>query len=167
MGKARDVACMILLVGCAVAHAARVNKESARWDAVEGLPSGALVAVLPENQAGPDMCRVSSVDDNALTCVPIRAVPSVRLVFPRAAVREVWAVELEHERHIGRWIRIGIEVGLVIAGSVGSGVVGGLFFAGAAILLETVIAENPMPPRPPRSRRRLVYYVPQGTPASP
>jgi hypothetical protein len=121
------------------------------------------------DQSGPDLCRVSSIDDRALTCVPERSVNGVgngvRLVFPGSALRDVWVIEPERERHIGRWIRTGIEVALFVAACVGSGVLGALIVGGIVLGVEEKIAENPIPPRPLRLHRRLIYRA--SVPASP
>jgi hypothetical protein len=132
---------------------------------VEGLPVNALIEVLPEGQAGTDLCRVSSIDDRALTCVSEQSINGVRLVFPRSGLREVWVIEPERELHIGRWIRIGIEVALFVAACVGSGTLGALIVGGIALGVEEKIAENPIPPRPLRLHRRLIYRA--SVPASP
>jgi hypothetical protein len=107
-----------LFAVCGVAHGADGKKQSgklSRWSAVVALQQGALIEVLPEHQAGPDSCRISSVDDSSLTCLPEGAVSDVRLVFSRSAVRDVWVIEPAKNLHIGRWIMVGIGVALVVA----------------------------------------------------
>ncbi|HWZ01606.1 MAG TPA: hypothetical protein VNX17_11015 [Edaphobacter sp.] len=167
MGRGLGLGLMVLLVACSVAHGAQGQPADGRdrWDGVQGLRVNALIEVLPEGQAGPDLCWVSSIDDGVLTCVLERSVNGVRLVFPRSALREVWVIEREHELHIGRWIRIGIEVALFVAGCVGSGVLGGVIVGGIVLGVEEEIAENPIQPRPPRFHRRLIYRA--SVPASP
>jgi hypothetical protein len=157
---------IVLAAGSAVAQSAGDEKPAdkfARWDSVEALQAGQVVEVRSEHQAGPDVCRVSSVDDSALTCVTENRAWPVRLVFPRAALRDVWLVELARDRHIGRWIRIGIETALFITACVAGGVVGGSVVGVLVMSLEAAIAENPIPlryPSAPRVHRRLVYRTP-------
>lgn len=157
---------IVLAAGSAVAQSTGDEKPAdkfARWDSVEFLQAGQMVEVRSEHQAGPDVCRVSWVDDSALTCVTENRAWPVRLVFPRAALRDVWLVEPAPDRHIGRSIRIGIETGLFITACVGGGVVGGLVVGVLVISIEAAIAENPIPsryPRFPRVHRRLVYRAP-------
>jgi hypothetical protein len=162
---------MVLLVAYGVAHAAQGQPAGGRdrWDGVQGLRVNTLIEVLPEGQAGPDLCRVLSIDDRALMCVPEQSMNGVgngvRLVFPRSALREVWVIERERERHIGLWIRIGIEVALFVAACVGSGVLGGVVVGAIVLGVEEEIAENPIPPRPLGLHRRLIYRA--SVPASP
>jgi hypothetical protein len=167
MGRGSGLGLMVLLVACGVAHGAQGQPAGGRdrWDGVQGLRVNALIEVLPEGQAGPDLCRVSSIDDRALMCVPERSVNGMRLVFPRSALREVWVIERERELHIGLWIRIGIEVALFVAACVGSGVLGGVVVGGIVLGVEEEIAENPIPPRPLPLHRRLIYRA--SVPASP
>jgi hypothetical protein len=131
------------------------------WDAVKALDAGALVEVLPRNQAGPDECRVVSVDGAALTCFTERGSSSgARLVFPRDGLRRVWVVEQAPERHVGRWIAIVVGAGLIAAAAAGSGVLGGVIVGAGVVIAAAVIWSDrpfPSPPRPPRMRRRLIY----------
>ena len=162
---------MVLLVACGVAHGAQGQPVGGRdrWDGVQGLRVNTLIEVLPEGQAGPDLCRVSSIDDGVLMCVPEQSKNRVgngmRLVFPRSALRDVWVIEPERELHIGWWIRIGIEVALFVAACVGSGVLGGVVVGAIVFGVEEAIAENPIPPGPLRLHRRLIYRA--SVPASP
>jgi hypothetical protein len=167
MGRDAGLGLMVLLMACGVAHGAQGKQAGGRdrWDAVEGLPVDALIEVLPEGQAGPDLCRVTSIDDDALTCVPERSMNGERLVFPRNSLRDVWLIEPERERHIGRWIRIGIEVVLFVDACITAGAAGALTAGIVVLAVEAAIAENPMPRRPPRMHRRLIYRV--SVPASP
>jgi hypothetical protein len=169
MGRDAGLGLMVLLVACGVAHGAQGKPagERDRWDAVEGLPVNALIEVLPEDQAGPDLCRVSAIDEGTLTCVPERSMDGVRLVFPRSALRDVWVIELERERHIGRWIRIGIEVALFAEACVAGGVLGGMVIGIIVLSVEAGIAENPIPRRSLGFRRRLIYRAQAGAPTSP
>ena len=164
MGRDAGLRLMILLMACGVAQGQRGGGRD-RWGAVEGLPLDALIEVLPKGQAGPDMCRVSSIDNDELTCVAERSVSAVRLVFPRSALLDVWVIEPERERHIGRWIRIGIEVALFVDACVVGGVLGAVIIGSIVLAAETSIAENPVPRRPLHSHRRLIYRA--SAPASP
>jgi hypothetical protein len=169
MGRDAGLGLLVLLVAFGVAHGAQTKVAGGRerWDAVKELPVDALIEVLPEGQAGPDLCRVSSIDDGGLTCVRERSVNGVRLVFPRSALRSVWVIQPERERHIGRWIRIGIEVALFVDACVVAGVLGAVIAGSVVLAAETSIAENPIPARPPRFHRRLIYRAQSGVPASP
>ena len=164
MGRGSGFGLMVLLVACGVAQGQPADGRDP-WDGVQGLRVNALIEVLPEGQAGPDLCRVSSIDDRALMCVPEESMNGVRLVFPRSALREVWVIERERERHIGLWIRLGIEVALFVAACVGSGVLGGVVVGAIVFGVEEEIAENPIPPRPLGLHRRLIYRA--SVPASP
>lgn len=169
MGRDVGLGLVVLLMTCGVAYGAQGQAGGGRdrWDAVEGLPLGALIEVLPEGQAGPDLCRVSSVEDSALTCIPEGSMNGVRLVFPQSALLDVWLIQPWRERHIARWIWIGIEVALFVDACVMAGALGavgaGIFVLGA----EVAHAENPMPRRPPRLHRRLIYRAQVGAAASP
>lgn len=88
------------------------------------VPLNALIEVGREGQAGADECQVESADDSALTCIVERPEGEVRLVFPRGTVEKVRVMERAKERHIGRWIAVGVGVGLVVAAGVSSGVLG-------------------------------------------
>ena len=169
MGRGVGWGLVILLVACGVAYGAQGPPGGGhdRWDAVEALPLDALIEVLPEGQAGPDLCRVSSVEDSALTCVPEGSMNGVRLVFPQSALLDVWLIEPGRERHIARWIWIGIEVALFVDACVMAGALGAVA-AGILVLgAEAANAENPMPRRPPRLHRRLIYRAQPGVAASP
>ena len=148
----------LLATGGGVAYGSTGKHE--RWEAVRALSAGALVAVLPQDQAGSDECRISSVDDSALTCVAEGSASGVRLVFPRSALSGVWVVEPAPERHIARWIAVGVSAGLIAAASVGGGVIGG-GIVGIAVALGWIVwyeDSNPTaPPKPPQMRQRLVY----------
>jgi hypothetical protein len=167
MGRDAGLGLLVLLVACGVAHGAqgKVAGGRDRWEAGKELPVNALIEVLPEDQAGPDLCRVSSIYDGVLTCVRERSVNAVRLVFPRSALRDVWVIEPERERHIGRWIRIGIEVALFVDACVAAGVLGAVIAGSVVLAAETSIAENPIPHRPLHLHRRLIYRA--SAPASP
>jgi len=140
-----------------VAHGSTGKHE--RWVAVKALGAGALVVVLPQNQAGPDECRVLSVDDSALICVAEGSVNGVRLVFPRSALSRVWVVEPAPERHIGRWIAFGVSMALIATASVGGAIDGAI--VGVAVALGWIVwyeDSNPMgPPKLPQMRQRLIY----------
>lgn len=153
-----------VMTGGGVAHAGAKHED---WKAVKRLGAGVAVEVRSAGQAGVEECRVVRADDMALTCerakgpdVDWGAGSGARFVFPRAAVEGVWVVEPAPERHIGRWIAIGVSVALVVAASAGSGALGGLIVGGGVAIAWTVWYQNPMPywpPHPQRMRRRLVY----------
>jgi hypothetical protein len=166
MGKLLGWAFMVVMACSGVAYAGGGHE---RWESVEGLAPDARIEVLPQNQAGPDACRLVSVDDGALTCI---AGNNARLVYPRGAVRDVWVIEQAPERHIGRWIAVGAGAGLVALASAKNGVAGGVVMGGIVILVAAVslntprMAGYPYPgvrsPPQQRMRRRLVYR--SGTP---
>jgi hypothetical protein len=144
---------IVFLVGCGIAHGARGGKHpnpKTAWDAVMALPVDALIRVLPENQGGPDTCRVISVGDDALTCVREGRTSEVRLVFPRGAVRDVWVMRPAHDRHIVKWVFVGIGVGLGIALIVADPVIGGAIMAVVVAGIESPSNRYPMPMAPPR-----------------
>lgn len=167
MGRDAGLRLMVLLLVCGIAHGAQGQSGSGRdrWDAVKALPLDGLIEVLPKGQAGPDLCRVSSTDDDALTCVAERSVSGVRLAFPRSMLQDVWVIEPDRDRHIGRWIRIGIEVALFVDACVVAGVLGAVVVGGVVLAAELSIAENPIPRRSPHFHRRLIYRA--SVPASP
>jgi hypothetical protein len=169
MGRDAGLVFFVLLVACGVASGAQgqPGRGQDRWDAVEGLPVGALIEVLPQGQAGPDLCRVSSAEDSALTCVREGSMNGVRLVFPQGALLDVWLIEPGRERHIARWIWTGIEVALFVDACVMASVLGAVAVGILVLVAETAIAENPMPPRPLRMHHRLIYRAPSGPAASP
>jgi hypothetical protein len=169
MGRDVGLGLVVLLMACGVAYGAQGQPGGGgdRWDAVEGLPGNALIEVLPKDQAGPDLCRVTSIDDDALTCVRDRSMNGERLVFPRSALADVWVIEPGRERHIARWIWTGIEVALFVDACVMASVLGAVAVGILVLGAETAIAENPMPPRPPRMHHRLIYRAPSGAAASP
>jgi hypothetical protein len=147
--------------------------QRGHWQAVEGLSLGALVEVLPQNQAGPDTCRVASVDDASLTCYAEGSNSGTRLVYPRNAVREVQVWERAPDRHIGRWIAAVVLTGLGVTLIVEGGAWGALIVAAIALgALKAAETPNPwtimLPPRMPPPKRmhwRLLYRVPD--PATP
>ena len=166
MSRVAGLGLMVLLAACGVAHGAPgAGGGRDEWDAVKTLPVNNLIEVLPKNQAGPDLCRISSVDNDELTCVAERSVNGARLVFPRSALQDVWVIEPERDRHIGRWIRIGIEVALFVDACVVAGVIGAVIAGSVVLAAEISIAENPIPRRPLHFHRRLIYRA--SAPASP
>jgi hypothetical protein len=142
------------------------------WDAVESLAPGTEVNVLSGNQAGPDLCLVSAVDANTLTCLAEYSANDVRLIFPRDSVRDVWVIEPWRDRHIGLWL--GIALGFFLGGAMCAELGPGAFFLCGAIgasIVVSAVTTGPGPlwlgypglrsmPRPPRMRRRLVYRMP-------
>ncbi len=165
---------IIAMVCGGVAHASggKRGDKLTRWDAVQGLTPGTEINVLSGNQAGPDLCLVSSVDENTLTCLAEYSASDVRLVFPRDLVRDVWVFELAPDRHIGLWIGLGI--GFFLGGAMCAELGPGAFFFCGAIGTSIVASAATMgpgplglgypglrpPPPPPRMRHRLVYRVP-------
>jgi hypothetical protein len=155
----------VILVGCGVAFGASGGKQLGKdtsWDAVETLPVDALVRVLPEHQGGPDVCRVASIDERALTCVRENG-GDVRLVFPRDAVREVWVLGRARDRHVVKWVFVGIGVGLGTALIVANPLVGGAIVGSVLVGIESSQSGHGMqspPPRPPRLRWAVVYQAP-------
>jgi hypothetical protein len=166
MGRVAGWTLVALLVVCGVAHGADGKRQSGKhsqWRAVEALARDAVIEVSRVGQAGVDLCRVESADDSALTCVAERPEGDARLVFPRDAVQDVWVIEQAKNLHIGRWIMVGIEVALVAAAGVGSGVFGLVFVGAVVVGIEISYFDNferNRPPQPPRMRRRLVYSAP-------
>jgi hypothetical protein len=165
MGKLAGVV-LVVLAGCGVAHGARGGKHpntKTAWDVMEALPVDALVRVLPENYGGPDSCRVVSVGDDALTCIREGTTREVRLVFPRSALRDVWVMKPEHDRHIVKWVFVGIGAGLGIALIVANPLIGLAIVGAVGAGIESSSHRYPMPmarPRPPRFRWQLVYQAP-------
>jgi uncharacterized protein YcfJ len=186
MGRLAGLVLVAAMAGSGVAWAAGGTKNGGakraakieHWDVVQALKPGAEVNVLSGNQAGPDRCLVSAVDENTLTCLAEDAARDTRLVFPRGAVRDVWVLEEVPERHIGRWI--GVTIGFVLGGLMcAEAGPGGFFLCGAlgAVVVGGAMMTEPWPmrygypglgypgpigpPRPPQMRRRLVYQAPQ------
>jgi hypothetical protein len=161
MCRVRRWVFVFLVAVCGTAYGAggKVSQEVSQWDAVRDLQPDVLIAVLPEHQAGTDLCRVVSVDDTALTCLPEARVRPERLVFARSALSKVWVIEAAPDRHVGRWIRNALEVGLVVAACVAGDGLGGLLVGGFVIGLEVRAADYPSPRRRPRIHRRLIYSV--------
>ena len=160
MSRSAGWTLLVLLAVCGVAQGKQQVSKQSRWGTVEALPQGTLIEVGQDRKAGVDVCRVESAGGSALTCVAERPDGDARLVFPRYAVRDVWVIERARNLHIGRWVGVAIEVTVVVAGFVGSGVLGGLFMGGLVLLVEGVIAEDGLPSRPPRLHHRLVYTAP-------
>jgi hypothetical protein len=124
------------------------------------VPLNALIEVGREGQAGADECQVESADDSALTCIVERPEGEVRLVFPRGTVEKVRVMERAKERHIGRWIAVGVGVGLVVAAGVSSGVLG-LAVVGLMVLgVEEAFFLSSWPSRPPQMHWMLIYSAP-------
>ena len=157
---------LAMMVACGVAQAKKPVLAD-RWEAVEALTPGEEINVRSESQAGSDLCLVSAVDEQTLTCLAERAAGDVRLVFPRSAVRSVWVMELAPNRHIGLWIGLAVsaalEITACVAGGAAGGLVVGMFVAAAWLAAETPspwAIWYPPPPRPQRWRRRIIYNAP-------
>ena len=166
MGKFAELVALFL-VGCGMAWAKKPVKVE-RWEAVEELMPGTAINVSTGSQAGPDYCVLAAVDDGTLTCTTERAAAVGRLVFPRSAVRDVWAFEPAPNRHVVLWIAVAVTAGLEITACVVGGAGGGLVI-GLMLAAVWAAAATPswgpvwMPPPPPRQqrwRRRLVYEAP-------
>ena len=145
-----------------VAHASGKHE---RWRAVEKLGHGVPVEVQLRGEAGTDICRVVSADDNALTCtreqnpdVDWDAASGARLVFPRSAVQNVWFLTTS-SRHIVAWVLTGAAVALVIAACAEGDIAGAFVVAFIAGTVE-VMQHDPMaglPKRPPQIHPLLIY----------
>jgi hypothetical protein len=164
MGKNACIGLLMLLACSSVAHAHGRHQD---WKAVERLGQGVPVEVKLEGDAQINACRVISADDSSLTCVREKdpdadwdAASGARLVFPRAAVQDIWFLDTG-SRHLALWITIGVAVAIVIAASAEGNVVGGLYF-GALILGGVGFWSTEAVPfprsQPPPLRRRLVYH---------
>jgi hypothetical protein len=108
------------LVCTAVAHGAKHDY----WQVVEKLKPGEDVVVRVATQQRFEDCTLVSVDDRTLTCQRERdpnvnwdSASNARLVFPRAAIAEVWLLQVAREKHIARWIAMGVSTAFVIAAS--------------------------------------------------
>jgi hypothetical protein len=145
-----------------------VGEEAGGFGSVGGsgaAAAGAEINVTSGRRVAPDLCLVSTVDENALTCVDENS--NVRMIFPRNAVQNVWVFEKAPNRHVGLWIAVAISAGLEIASCVFEGP-GGCAFTGFMFFLAWVSAADAPPypiwlpnsPRPERWRRRLVYQMP-------
>ena len=145
-----------LVAVCGVAHA---KPYLDRWDAVQALPAGAEINVLADDSAVPDLCHVSKVAADTLTCLAEDARADVRLVYPRSAVREVWVFGPAHGWNTWTWIKAGLVaavVGLAAFCVVANPLCLLLFGAGAMAILSQSPFPTP-PPRSPRWRRHLLY----------
>lgn len=165
----RFVACLLLLMTCAVAHASGRHEN---WDAVRKLLSGTLVLVQAGAQLAPEFCDVVQVDDAFLTCDRVKdpnanwtPASGARLMFPRSGVKNVWVWQADDRLSVGTWIAIGLsaalEIGVSVTGGAVGAYVGALIVAAAWAAAETDPWRIYMPPKPPKMRRRLVYRAPQ------
>ena len=71
MVKVASWTLLVLLAVCGVAHAADAKDHAGKlsqWSSLETLPLHTLIDVLTELQAGPDSCRISSVEDDSFAC---------------------------------------------------------------------------------------------------
>jgi len=156
--------CLVLVLALTgLAHGAGRHE---RWKTVEQLAQGKPVEVQLRGLAGVEGCRLVSVDDSALTCVREQdpdanwdAASGARLVFPRAAVADVWLMETG-ERHLARWIVAVATLVFVIAACAVGDVVTGLFLAGI-VVVGWAVADIIAIPRPQSqgqwTRRSLIY----------
>lgn len=174
MGKFAGWVLLLLITGTGVAAAA--NKKHEDWAAVQKIAPGTELLVQSQNQRWPDRCRLVSVDNEAVTCERMkdpdadwRGIGDGRLVFPRSVVDHVWVWERAPNRHIGLWIGIAVtaaaEIAALVAGGPAGGLVVGLFLlagwsAAAVGPYPLFYPPYPVPPSPPRMRRRLIYQVP-------
>lgn len=158
-------ALLLALTCTAAAHAAGKHEP---WHAVEKLKPGEDVLVRVASQQRFEECTLISADDSTLTCqresdpnITLDAASNARLVFPHSAIADVWLLQVAHERHIGRWIAIGVSATLVIAASVASGTAGAMLVGGIVATYWIVWwLESPLrfpKPAQPQIRRRLIY----------
>ena len=163
MGRFVAMVLAAVLAGGGVAQAKEAKRAggSGSWDAMATLKPGTQIDVLAADEAGPEACLVSAVDDGALTCLKEDPANDTRLVFPRSAVREVRMWEVAPERHVGRWILAGVVLGVGVALMVEGNIVGiavyGVFLGTAEIMQMGPFRTPPRSPAPKRMRRRLVY----------
>jgi hypothetical protein len=174
MGKWMGWVLMVVLASGGVAYGSgkKHGGKFARWEVVERLRPGTEIDVLAEDEAGPEPCLVSSVDDGALTCLREDPATDTRLVFPRSAVQEVRVWEVAPNRHIGLWIGMGIgfAIGGLMCAEGGAGPIVICGMLGAALVGAAVSGDLPArpgwypgwpapapPQRPQRMRWRLVY----------
>jgi hypothetical protein len=160
-----------------VAHAGGRHEN---WKAVERLAQDKPVLVQIQGQAGIDACRMVSADDTTLTCVRERdpdanwdAASGARLVFPRAAVRNLWL--MEEDDGLGHlWVDMaaGFGVGALLCSNLGPAL---FVCAGIGALIAPAIALGPplgypgmpRPPKAPAWKRRLIYRAPPLAAATP
>lgn len=173
MGKSWGWVLMVAMLNGGVAHAGSKHVDKlARWEVVERLRPGTEIDVLAGDEAGPEPCLVSAVDDGALTCLREDPARDTRLVFPRSAVREVRVWEVAPHRHIGLWIGMGIgfAMGGLMCAEGGAGAIFVCGSLGAGLIGAAVSGDLPArpgwysgwptparPQRPQRMRWRLMY----------
>jgi len=164
---------LVVLFGvCGVAQGKQAASKLQRWSTIEALPQDTLIEVLTEHQAGPESCRISSVDDNSLTCLPEGMESEARLIFPRSAVLDVWVVEQVHDGNIWIIAVVGFALGAMACGSIGPAAV---FICGGigALMAVSLALDTDQPgmfrvgypgsirvPRRPQLHLRLRYRVP-------
>jgi hypothetical protein len=165
----RFVACLLLLMTCAVAHASGRHEN---WDAVRKLQPGVPILV-QGGQGQPEFCSFVSADDAALTCNRIpdpdanwTAASKARLVLPRTEVLDLWRWQEDHGLTAGQWVLVGLvaawEIGCSVAGGAAGFLIATLVAGVVALAVEsTPFPMEPPPPQPPRMRRRLLYRAPQ------
>jgi hypothetical protein len=108
MVKVASWTLLVLLAVCGVAHGADAQKHASKlsqWSSVEALPQTTPIEVLTEHQAGPDSCRISSVDDNSLTCSPEGAESDARLGICGWLSRRTTGISGSAWRSGLRWVR--------------------------------------------------------------
>jgi hypothetical protein len=132
------------------------------WNAVAQVREGERVAVYRAQQRYPQACDFVSADDSEVTCTPVDATDGQRLVFPRAAIREIDSFQTAPDRHIGIWIAAGITVGLVTAMCVANPLVGMLMGVTALGVWTDEASRPPLLPQRsgPHIRRHVVYRAP-------
>lgn len=174
----RRIAGWVLAVVMASGGVAHAGEKHQQWKAVKRLGVGVAVEVKSQGQAGVEECRVVRVDDAALTCErekdPNRdwdAGTGARLVFPRAAVEEVWVWQDASDRRILAGLGFGFMIGALLCAEGGPAVA--FICAGIGALIGAAIADGVAPAGPfwyppgvPRPRRpaevvqKLVYQAP-------
>ena len=153
---------LLALAYTAVAHASGKHEP---WRNVEKLKPGDYVVVRVAGQQRLEDCTLLSADDSVLTCQRERdpnanwdAASNARLIFPRAAVASVWLLQEAKDKHLGRWIAIGLSAAFLTAEIVSSGAVGALF-AGAVLYLRM---DRLVPPEP-----AIPYFICRKSRSSP
>jgi hypothetical protein len=155
---------LILILGC-IAGFMPLSGSSAYaagnhlWPGVARIGVGERLAIYRTQQSYPDACDFLSADENEVICTPPDAPAAERLVFPRAAVREIDTFQTAPDRHIAIWIAAGITVGLVTALCIANPLVGMLMGVTALDVWAYEANSPPLLPQSsgPRIRRHVVY----------
>jgi len=133
------------------------------WLRVEQLPPGKAIAVLERGREYPTSCNIDSVGDTALTCTQATPYsPPRRLVFPMGNIAAVFIEEVTFGPSltailIGGGIGAGLGVG--VCNEAPARVIVTCSLLGAGIGAAVALTPSPVP-RPPHTRRRLIYRAP-------